>query len=85
MKALTELAQGILAYQSTNYGYVGMMVTPEECVLTGEPPWQDFADSGYHRVLGGTASKKRTEKPNIRWQKPIILARRMYTQQLIKH
>ena len=44
MKALVETVQDILSYQSTKYGYMGMVVTPEEYVLTGEPPWQDFVD-----------------------------------------
>ena len=57
IKALTESVQGIPSYQSEKYGYMGMVVTPEEYVLTGEQQWIDFADPGYHRVLGVIASK----------------------------
>ena len=39
MKALTEAVQVIPSFQSTKYGYMGMVVTPEEYVLTGEQPW----------------------------------------------
>ena len=59
IKALTEAVQGIPSYQSEKYGYMGMVVTPEEYVLTGEQPWQDFPDPGYHRELGGTASEQK--------------------------
>ena len=51
MKALTEAVQGIPSYQSTKFGYMGMVVTLKEYVLLGEQPWQDFANLGYHRVL----------------------------------
>ena len=32
MKALTEAVQGISSYQSTRFGYMGMVVTPEEYI-----------------------------------------------------
>ena len=58
-KALTEALQGIPAYQSQAFGYMGFVVTPEEYALTGEPGWQDFDDPGFHRPLGGNAAAQR--------------------------
>ena len=58
-KAFTEALQGISAYQSQRYGFMGFITTAEEYALTGEQPWQDYADPGYHRTLGGTASEQR--------------------------
>lgn len=51
-----------------------MVVTPEEYVLTGEPPWQDFANPGYHRVLGGTASKQRDRETQYQAAKGIYIS-----------
>ena len=59
VKALTEALQGIPSYQSQRYGFMGFVVPPEEYALTGEQPWVDYADPGYHRALGGTASAQR--------------------------
>ena len=48
-----------------------MVVTPEEYALTGEQPWQDFADPGYHRALGGTASKQQDRETQYQATKAV--------------
>ena len=58
-KALTEALQGIAAYQLQRYGFMGFVTTQEEYALTGEQPWHNFPDPGYHRTLGGAASEQR--------------------------
>ena len=74
IKALTEAVQGIPSYQSEKYGYMGMVVTPEEYVLTGEQPWQDFPDPGYHRELGGTASKQKDRETEFQARKTVYVS-----------
>ena len=53
---------------------MGMVVTPEEYVLTGEQPWQDFPDPGYHRVLGGTASEQRDRETKFQARKTVYVS-----------
>ena len=52
-KALAEALQTLPAWSSVRYGYMGMVVTPEEYALTGETPFQLFRDPGLFRALGG--------------------------------
>ena len=74
MKALTEAIQVIPSFWSTKYGYIGMVVTPEDYVLTGEQPWQYFADPGYHSALEGTASKQRDRETQYQAAKAIFIS-----------
>ena len=59
MKALVQRLQAIPSYQSQRYGYMGFVTTAEEYALTGEQPWADYPDPGYHRSLGGNAAQQR--------------------------
>ena len=68
-KALTEALQGIAAYQSQRYGFMGFIANVEEYALTGEHPWQDYADPDYHRTLGGRRRNKGTQIPGTAWQR----------------
>ena len=47
-KAFTETLQGIAAYQSQRYGFMGFVTTQAEYALTGKQPWQNFPDPGFH-------------------------------------
>ena len=38
---------------------MGFVTTAEEYALTGEQPWADYPDPGYHRPLGGNAAQQR--------------------------
>ena len=58
-KFLVEVLQSIPSYQSLRYGYMGFVTTPEEYTLTGELPWVEYADPGFHRRLGGNAPQQR--------------------------
>ena len=51
-----------------------MVATPEEYVLTGEQPWQDFPDPGYHRVLGGTAAEQRDRETEFQARKTVYVS-----------
>ena len=35
------------------------VTTAEEYALTGEQPWVDYPDPGFHRPLGGNAAQQR--------------------------
>ena len=59
MKALVQRLQAIPSYQSQRYGYMEFVTTAEEYALTGEQPWVDYPDPGYHWSLGGTAAHQR--------------------------
>ena len=59
MKALVQRLQAIPSYQSQRYGYMGFVTMAEEYALTGEHPWVDYADPGFHRPLGGNAAQQR--------------------------
>ena len=58
-KTLIERLQAIPSYQSQRFGYMGFVTTPEEYALTGESPWEDYANPGFHRPLGGAAPQQR--------------------------
>ena len=53
------MLQSIPSYQSLRFGYIGFVTTLEEYALTGESPWVDYADPGFHRPLGGDAPQQR--------------------------
>ena len=74
IKALIEAVQGFPSFQSKRFGYMRMVVTPEEYVLTGEQPWVDFPDQGYHRVLGGTASEQRDRETEFQARKTVYVS-----------
>ena len=59
IKALTERLQGIPSYQSLRYGYKGFVTPAKEYALTGDPPWRDYQDPGWHRPLRGNAAQQR--------------------------
>ena len=84
LKALTEALQGIPAYQSQRYGFMGFIVPPEEYALTGEQPWADYADPGYHRALGGTASAQRDADTQYNVAKNIFLCQENVRQAINK-
>ena len=84
VKALTEALQGIPSYQSQRYGFMGFVVPPEEYVLTGEQPWVDYADPGYHRALGGTASAQRDADTQYNVAKNIFLCQENVRQAINK-
>ena len=46
----------------------------EEYILTGEQPWQDFADPGYHRALGRTSSEQRDRETQYQAAKVIYIS-----------
>ena len=71
IKCLTEAVQEIPSFQSIKYGYMGMVVTPEEYALTGETAWQDFPDPGFHRPLGGNATEQRDAETEFQARKTI--------------
>ena len=58
-KALIEVLQSIPSFQSLRFGYMGLVTTPEEYALTGEPSWVNYADPGIQRPLGGNAPQQR--------------------------
>ena len=58
-KFLVEVLQSIPSYQSLRHGYMGFVTTPEEYVLTGEPPWVGYADLGFDRPLGRNSPQQR--------------------------
>ena len=37
---------------------MGFVTTLENYALTGEPPWVDYADPGFHQHLGGNAPQQ---------------------------
>ena len=53
---------------------MGMVVTPEEYVLMGEQPWQDFLGPGYHRELGGTASEQKDRETEFQARKSVYVS-----------
>ena len=59
IKTLIQRLQAIPSYQSQRFGYMGFVASAEEYALTGEPPWQNYKDPGFHRPLGGTAAQQR--------------------------
>ena len=59
IKVLIQRLQAIPSYQSQRFGYMGFVASAEEYALTGEPPWQNYADPGFHRPLGGNAAHQR--------------------------
>ena len=61
-KALAKALQGAPLYQSQTFGFMGFITTPGGYALTGELPWQNFPDPGFHRQLGGTVAVKRGTK-----------------------
>ena len=83
-KALTQALQGIPAHQSQRYGFMGFVTTPEEYALTGEQPWADFPDPGYHRALGGTASEQRDRDTEYNVARNIYLSQENVRQAINK-
>ena len=59
IKALTERLQSIPSFQSSRYGYMGLVASRKEYALTRENPWNDYPDPGHHRTLGGNTSQQR--------------------------
>jgi hypothetical protein len=51
---LREALAKIPSFQSPNHGYQGMVDAPPIYALTGEVPWVDFPDPGFHRQADGT-------------------------------
>ena len=51
---LREALAKIPSFQSPNHGYQGMVDAPEIYALTGEVPWVQFPDPGFHRQADGT-------------------------------
>ena len=62
------------ALSSVRYGYMGMVVTPEEHALTGEMPFARFQYPGAHRTLGGNASLQRDNDVQYNAAKNIFLS-----------
>jgi hypothetical protein len=63
---------------------MGFVTSPEEYALTGEQPWADYADPGYHRDLGGTASAQRDADVQYNVAKNIFLCQENVRQAINK-
>ena len=72
-KHLVEALQGLPSYASVRYGYMGMVVSPEEYALTGEPPFRRIPDPGAHRPLGGSTTPQRDNEVTYNASKNVFL------------
>ena len=59
IKVSEERLQGIPSYQSLRFGFRGFITPAAVYALTGEQPWVDYQDPGWHRPLGGNAAQQR--------------------------
>ena len=83
-KYLIEVLQSIPSYQSLRFGYMRFVTTPEEYALTGESPWVDYADPGFHRPLGGDAPQQRDLDATFAMASNIFKAKKTFGRQLTR-
>ena len=83
-KHLVEALQGLPSYASLRYGYMGMVVSPEDYALTGEPPFRRIPDPGANRPLGGSTNAQRDNEVTYNASRNVFLSKSMCNRRLIR-